>query len=129
MLLRWYQQLYDIEDRGKELSTDERLALREQEAKPIWDELAAWLDEVKLRTAQVILPKSDFGKALQHIRNHFQELQRYLSNGHLPIDNNQTEQLMKQVMLDDDIAAVSPSSRPTFGRCPSRFEAGESTRS
>ena len=99
ILLRWYRQLYDIEDRGKELPADERLALRTQEAKPIWDELAAWIDEVPLRTSQVILPKSDFGKALQYLRNHFVELQRYLSNGDLPIDNNLIEQLMKQVAV------------------------------
>ena len=36
-VLRWYQQLYDIEDRGKELSVEERLALRQGEAKPLWD--------------------------------------------------------------------------------------------
>jgi hypothetical protein len=98
-VLRWYQQLYDIEDRGQELSPNERLSLRQDEGTPIWDELASWLDEVQLRTSQVILPKSDFGKALQYIRNHFVELQRYLSNGHLPIDNNLTEQLMKQVAV------------------------------
>ncbi len=98
-VLRWYQQLYDIEDRGQELSPNERLSLRQDEATPIWDELASWLDEVQLRTSQVILPKSDFGKALQYIRNHFVELQRYLSNGNLSIDNNLTEQLMKQVAV------------------------------
>jgi len=98
-LLRWYQQLYDIEDRGKELSAEERLVLRAQEAKPIWDALELWLAEVQQRTSQVILPKSDFGKALQYIRNHFVELRRYLSDGNLPIDNNLTEQLMKQVAV------------------------------
>ncbi|NLY01386.1 MAG: transposase, partial [Rhodopirellula sp.] len=34
--LRWYQQLYDIEARGRALSLEERLALRQSEAKPIW---------------------------------------------------------------------------------------------
>ena len=33
--MRWYQQLYDIEDRGKPMSPEERLALRQGEAKPI----------------------------------------------------------------------------------------------
>ena len=98
-VLRWYQQLYDIEDRGQAMSADERLALRAQEAKPIWDAMQTWLDEIQLRTSQVILPKSDFGKALQYIRNHFTELRRYLTDGHLPIDNNLTEQLMKQVAV------------------------------
>lgn len=97
--LRWYQQLYDIEDRGRPLSLEERLALRQSEAKPIWDAMAIWLEEVERRTSNVILPKSDFAKALQYVRNHFVELRRYLNNARLPMDNNETEQLMKQVAL------------------------------
>ena len=54
---------------------------------------------MKLRTSNVILPKSDFAKALQYIRNHFVELKRYLDDPLLPIDNNLTEQLMKQVAI------------------------------
>lgn len=97
--LRWYQQLYDIEDRGRPLSLEERLALRQSEAKPIWDAMAIWLEEVEQRTSNVVLPKSDFAKALQYVRNHFVELRRYLDNARLPMDNNETEQLMKQVAL------------------------------
>ena len=51
------------------------------------------------RTTNVILPKSDFAKALQYVRNHLVELKRYLADGCLPMDNNETEQLMKQVAL------------------------------
>jgi len=97
--LRWYQALYDIEDRGKLLSEEERLELRQEEAVPIWDEIERWLEEVKQRTTNVILPKSDFAKALQYVRNHWVELTRYLNDGGLPMDNNETEQLMKQVAL------------------------------
>lgn len=97
--LSWYHSLYDIEDRGKVMSTEERLALRQSEAKPIWDKIESWLAEVKLRTTNVILPKSDFGKALQYIRNHFTQLKLYLNDPSLPMDNNETEQLMKQVAV------------------------------
>jgi transposase len=97
--LRWYQQLHDIEDRGKVMSLEERLALRQREAKPIWDAMEVWLEEVEQRTIHVILPKSDFAKALQYVRNHFVELRRYLDDARLPMDNNETEQLMKQVAL------------------------------
>jgi len=97
--MRWYQELYDIEDRSKPMSSAERLALRQSEAKPIWDAMERWLEEVQQRTANVILPKSDFAKALQYVRNHLLELERYLNDGQLPIDNNDTEQLMKQVAL------------------------------
>lgn len=97
--LLWYQQLYDIEDRGRLLSTDDRLELRQQEAKPIWNTIENWLDEVKDRITNVILPKSDFNKGLNYVRNHFAELTRYLDDGMLPMDNNETEQLMRQVAL------------------------------
>lgn len=97
--LLWYQQLYDVEQRGRPLAPDARLQLRQQEARPIWDEIATWLEEVKERTTNVILPKSDLGKAVQYVRNHFTELRRHLDDGMLPFDNNETEQLMRQVAL------------------------------
>ena len=46
-----------------------------------------------------MLPKSNFGKALNYINNHWDQLQTYLADGRLPIDNNEVEQLMKQVAL------------------------------
>ena len=97
--LRWFKELYDIEDRGKVMSPEQRYQLRQSEAKPMWDAMEQWLEEVKFRTFNVILPKSDFGKALQYIRNHFIELKRYLDDASIPIDNNETEQLMKQVAI------------------------------
>ena len=97
--LLWYQELYDIEDRGKVMSPEQRLELRQSAAKPIWAAMGEWLEEVKLRTSNVILPKSDFAKALQYMRNHFVELQRYVEDPMLPMDNNETEQLMKQVAI------------------------------
>lgn len=97
--LEWYQQLYDIEDQARPLSPEERLELRQCKAKPIWDTITQWLEDAQNRTSNVILPKSDFAKALQYVRNHFTELRRYLDDGLLPFDNNETEQLMRQVAL------------------------------
>ena len=97
--LRWYRQLYDIDSRGKLLSMEEHLQLRQTEARAIWDKMAQWLEEADRRTSSVILPKSDLGKALQYIRNHWTELTRYLDNPRIPIDNNETEQLMRQVAV------------------------------
>ena len=97
--LNWFQELFDIEDRGAVMSPAQRQELRQSEAKPIWDAMADWLEEVKLRTSNVILPKSDFAKALQYIRNHFVELSRYLRDPLIPIHSNETEQLMKQVAV------------------------------
>jgi adenylate cyclase len=57
------------------------------------------LGAIDERTENVILPKSDFAKALQYVRNHLVELKRYLDDPKLPMDNNDAEQLMKQVAL------------------------------
>lgn len=97
--LHWFQQLYEIDGRGKRLSAEEHLAMRQTEAKPIWDAMESWLEEAERRTTNVILPKSDFAQALQYIRNHFTPLKRYLDDPLVPIDNNETEHLMRQVAL------------------------------
>lgn len=97
--LEWFQKLYDLEDRGRVMSPEERLALRQLEAKPIWEELKNWLEEATSRMVNPIVPKSNFAKALSYLRNHFVELSRYLDHADIPIDNNETEQLMKQVAL------------------------------
>jgi hypothetical protein len=96
LLLGMYQQLYDIEDRGKTMSVDERRLLRAQEAAPVWQALQEWLDSDE---ARAVLPKSKLGEALRYLRNHWDPLRVYLSDGRLPIDNNDVEQLMKQIAL------------------------------
>src|SRR5438477_6518190 len=45
VLLAWVQQLYDLEDRAKVLSSDDRLALRQREAGPILDRIEGYVDE------------------------------------------------------------------------------------
>jgi transposase len=96
IVLAKIQQLYDIEDRAKTLSPDERLAMRAQEAAPVWVSLGEWLNS---DAAARVLPKGKFGQALGYLRNHWEPLQLYLADGLMPIDNNDVEQLMKQVAL------------------------------
>ena len=96
LLLAKFQQLYDIEDRAKTLSIAERTALRQSESAAVWQSLEAWLDG---ETAACVLPKSQFGVALGYLRNHWEALQTYLRDGRIPIDNNDVEQLMKQVAI------------------------------
>jgi len=95
-VLAKFQQLYDVEERAKTMSDDERLKLREAEARPIWASLGKWLAG---DAAAKVLPKCRFGQALNYIRRHWQPLQLYLSDARMPIDNNDVEQLMKQVAI------------------------------
>ena len=96
VLLAMFRQLYDIEDRAKELSPENRLSLRQAESIPVLTRLGEYLksDAMSERT---VLPKSDFAAAVNYIRNHWEQLQLYTTNGLIPIDNNDVEQLMKQV--------------------------------
>lgn len=94
-LLSMFGELYDIEDRGRPLSAEDRLALRQTEAVLVWDRMRAYLDTEMTN----VLPKEAMAKAVGYLNNQWQALTRYLSDGSIPIDNNETEQLMKQVAL------------------------------
>jgi len=96
VVLAKYQQLYDIEDRARMMSAEERLALRQSESVPVWRSLGEWLES---QPAADVLPKSKLGEALGYLRNHWEPLQTYLSDGRVPMDNNEVEQLMKQVAI------------------------------
>jgi transposase len=96
MLLAMYQELYDIEDRGKSLSNEARQELRQREAKPVWDRMRAYLDSPVVKN---LLPKEAMGKAVTYLNNQWDALQLYLTKGGIPIDNNDAEQLMKQVAV------------------------------
>jgi hypothetical protein len=96
LVLAKFQQLYDIEDRARAMLEEDRLRLRQSEAAEVWGSLDEWL---KGEAAGRVLPKSKFGQAQGYLRNHWEELQTYLTDARIPIDNNEVEQLMKQVAL------------------------------
>ncbi len=97
----WYWLLYDLESEAQEQSLcgDALLAARRGRQKPVWDLMRAELDAVDDRTEQVVLPKSDLRKALNYVRNHWDELTRYLDDADLLQDNNLCEQLMRDVAV------------------------------
>jgi transposase len=98
VLLGMFRQLYDIEDRAKELSAENRLALRQSESVPVLNQMRVYLDSDAVRVP-LVLPKSDFAQAVNYLNNHWEQLQLYTTNGLIPIDNNDVEQLMKQVAV------------------------------
>lgn len=93
-LLAWYRQLYDVEDQARGKSPDEVLALRQKLSAPLMARLRQWLDGEAVRNA---LPKSRLGEAIRYLDNQWDALCVFLTDGRVPFDNNETEQLMKQV--------------------------------
>ena len=98
VLLAMLRQLYDIEGRAKELSPENRLAMRQADSMPVLQNIKAYLQSDAVSETRV-LPKSDFAAAVNYINNHWEQLQLYTANGKIPIDNNDVEQLMKQVAV------------------------------
>jgi transposase len=93
-LLAWYRQLYAVEGQARGKSPEEVLALRQEHSLPIMNQLRAWLDG---EAARSVLPKSRLGEAVRYLKNQWEPLSVFLQDGRVPIDNNETEQLMKQV--------------------------------
>jgi transposase len=90
-VLEWIGQLYDIEDRARELPADSRCGLRCAEANPVLDRLEAYLAHL----ATTVLPKSALAKAVTYARNQWNALRRYTTDGRLTIDNNVSERTLR----------------------------------
>lgn len=96
VLLAMFRQLYDIEDRAKELSAENRQSLRQSESVTVLKRMREYLDSAAVQLPTV-LPKSDFAQAVNYLNNHWGQLNLFTSDGRIPIDNNDVEQLMRQV--------------------------------
>jgi transposase len=90
-----YTVLYDIEDQAKDLNAADRLDLRRRRAQPIWNSLRQYVDTQMTDVSK----KEKIGEARGYLLNQWDGLVRYLEDGRLPIDNNLSEQLMRQVAL------------------------------
>jgi hypothetical protein len=91
-----FQKLYDVEDRARAMTIAEREQVRVREARPVRRRMCELLDS---ELASRVLPKEKSGEAPGYLRNQWDALQLYLSDGRLPIDNNEVEQLMKQLAI------------------------------
>jgi len=80
-------RLYEIERQAKELDEQQRHKLRQQDAKPIADDLHTWL----VGNRQKVPDGSATAKAIDYSLKRWDALIRYLDDGAVPIDNNQVE--------------------------------------
>ena len=93
--LRRIAQLYAIEQQTAGMTPSQRLALRQEQALPLLVELHAWL-EATVRTAAT---GSGTAKAIEHALKRWTALQRYVSSGILPIDNNPVENAIRPIAI------------------------------
>lgn len=90
-VIKFITTLAKIEDEIKELSVDERFNVRFQRAKPVLDELHAYL----VATQPRIPPKSLLGQAVAYTLNQWSKLITYLRDGRLENNNNRSERAIK----------------------------------
>lgn len=90
------KRLYGIEERGRELDVQNRLALRQRESAPVLamlkDKLHGWRDP--------LLPKHPMAQAISYTLNQWTELNVFAVDGSVPIDNNISEREMKRIVLN-----------------------------
>ena len=87
-------KLYKVEYAAAEKVAAVRQSLREEQSRPLLNDLKTWLD------AEVFLPKSLSGKAAAYTLNQWDALNRYLEDGNLSIDNNASERAIRPVAID-----------------------------
>jgi transposase len=94
--ISFYHQLYEVEERGKTLDAAARHQLRQRDALPIWNRMRRWLNSDAAKRA---LPRSRIGEALGYLRNQWSALTVYLDDGRIPIDNAQSEQIIRPLTV------------------------------
>lgn len=94
-ILALVQKLFQREREFKELSAMERTQKRQEQSKPVLEQI----DQLRQELETTVLPKSPLGEALGYIKNHWRALNRYLEDGRLNIDNNGAEYQLRAVAV------------------------------
>ncbi len=87
--------LYAIEAEGKDLTIAERQQLREEKSLPELEALHDWLVQTRAQTAN----GGGSAKALDYTLKRWASLIRYAQTGHLPIDNNPVENVIRPIAI------------------------------
>lgn len=95
--LSFIDRFYKAEHEAKDLAlTDEALlAYRQEHAGPASLEFRAWLDE----HIGELLPSNPVRKAMQYYINHWPALTRFLVDPKVPLDNNQSENALRKLVV------------------------------
>ena len=95
--LKFYRKLYAIEKDAREnkLSAELRYQLRLEKSVPILAAFKKWLDHHLPKTSE----QAVIGKAIRYCLSHWDELNNYLKDGRIEIDNNLVENAIRPFAL------------------------------
>lgn len=95
MGLAFIQRLYRVEKPLNDADPEERARERRRHARPILEELHAWLQD----SLPEVPPSTLTGKALAYLHNQWPKLVGYLDDGRLSIDNNACERAIRPFVI------------------------------
>ena len=87
--------LYAVEKQGTNASAEDRLKLRQEQSAPV----LARLREKFFDWNEQLLPKHPMAEAIKYALGHWEELNVFVADGAVAIDNNVSEREMKRVVL------------------------------
>jgi transposase len=94
-LLDRINQLFAIERKLVDNTPEARQIARQEQSRPIVDDLFKWLNEVK----NEILPKSLLGTAVTYGLNQWNKLTRFFEDGRIELSNNLAERSVKPFVI------------------------------
>lgn len=90
-------EIYRNEKQTAGMSDEERLAYRQEHSGPVMVGLKQWMEkQLAEKNAE---PNSSLGKAMEYFLTHYEGLSAYLRYGGAPLDNNQSEQILRPVVI------------------------------
>ena len=88
-------KLHAVKKEAKSKSPEERVAIRQEKAKPVFDELEAWLQARLPRLSG----KTKLAEAIRYALNRMPKARACLGNGRLELDNNICERSIRPIAL------------------------------
>jgi transposase len=88
-------RLYEVEREARELQPEARRLWRQQHAKPLAEQLHAWLTEHRPKLAKADVT----ARAIDYSLSNWAGLTRYLDDGNVPIDNNAAENAIRPLAV------------------------------
>lgn len=91
------QKIYRVEKIAREadMGADARKRLRDDKARPVWEELRRWLERVRRHAP----PSTKTGEALGYLDNQWACLVRCLEDGRIEVDNNLCENAIRPFVM------------------------------
>ena len=93
--LSYFQRLFNIEDKYRTSTEQERLAARLEKSRPLVEAFHQWMLDESTRQ----LPKSKLLGAINYMLNRWESFTRFLESGLVPMDNNIAERAVKYPVL------------------------------